>query len=116
MKCLAQHCLSVRGDREVDRNRFVFVDSRCCRVEAELGDESLSASPRSCRASTVSTERPSTFHGNPDAARWCAHPDRVRRLDHRRVSTTLDFYANVTPAGDRFAANALQAVMSRALV
>ena len=39
-----------------------------------------------------------------------------RRLDHRRVSTTLDFYANATPAGDRFAANALQAVMSRALV
>ena len=37
-----------------------------------------------------------------------------RRLDHRRVSTTLDFYANVTPAGDRFAANALQAVMSLA--
>jgi integrase len=36
-----------------------------------------------------------------------------RRLDHRRVSTTLDFYANVTPAGDRFAANALQAMMSR---
>jgi hypothetical protein len=37
-----------------------------------------------------------------------------RRLDHRRVSTTLDFYANVTPSGDRFAANALQAAMSRA--
>jgi hypothetical protein len=30
------------------------------------------------------------------------------------VSTTLDFYAHVTPAGDRFAANALQAVVSRA--
>jgi hypothetical protein len=28
-----------------------------------------------------------------------------RRLDHRRVSTALDFYAHVTPAGDRFAAN-----------
>ena len=37
-----------------------------------------------------------------------------RRLDHRRVSTTLDFYAHVTPAGDRFAVNALHAVMSRA--
>jgi integrase len=31
-----------------------------------------------------------------------------RRLDHRRVSTTLDFYAHVTPAGDRFAATALR--------
>ena len=31
-----------------------------------------------------------------------------RRLDHRRISTTLDFYAHVTPAGDRFAAAALQ--------
>ena len=43
-------------------------------------------------------------------------PIASRRLDHRRVSATLDFYSNVTPAGDRFAANALQAVMSRALV
>jgi site-specific recombinase XerD len=31
-----------------------------------------------------------------------------RRLDHRRISTTLDFYAHVTPAGDRFAATALR--------
>jgi integrase len=29
-----------------------------------------------------------------------------RRLDHHRISTTLDFYAHVTPAGDRFAATA----------
>ena len=27
MECLAQHCLSVRGDRGLDTNRFVFVDS-----------------------------------------------------------------------------------------
>ena len=31
-----------------------------------------------------------------------------RRLDHRRISTTLDFYAHVTPAGDRFAADVIQ--------
>jgi integrase len=31
-----------------------------------------------------------------------------RRLDHRRISTTLDYYAHVTPAGDRFAADVLQ--------
>jgi integrase len=31
-----------------------------------------------------------------------------RRLDHRRISTTLDFYAHDTPAGDRFAATALR--------
>ena len=31
-----------------------------------------------------------------------------RRLGHRRVSTTLDFYAHVTPAADRFAATALR--------
>ena len=39
-----------------------------------------------------------------------------RRLDHRRVSTTLDFYANATPAGDRFAANALRRDVSRSRV
>jgi integrase len=35
-----------------------------------------------------------------------------RRLDHRRISTTLDFYAHVTPAGDRFAAAALERVLA----
>ena len=34
-----------------------------------------------------------------------------RRLDHRRISTTLDFYAHVTPARDRFAADLLQSVL-----
>jgi hypothetical protein len=34
-----------------------------------------------------------------------------RRLDHRRISTTLDFYVHVTPAGDRFAAEVLQSVL-----
>ena len=31
-----------------------------------------------------------------------------RRLDHRRISTTLDFYAHTTPSGDRFAAETLR--------
>jgi hypothetical protein len=31
-----------------------------------------------------------------------------RRLGHRRISTTFDFYAHVTPAADRFAATALR--------
>ena len=30
-----------------------------------------------------------------------------RRLDHRRVSTTLDYYSHVVPGRDRFAATAL---------
>jgi site-specific recombinase XerD len=33
------------------------------------------------------------------------------RLDHRRISTTLDLYAHVTPARDRFAADVLQSVL-----
>lgn len=35
-----------------------------------------------------------------------------RRLDHRRISTTLDFYAHATPSGDRFAAETLRHKLS----
>ena len=35
-----------------------------------------------------------------------------RRLDHRRVSTTLDFYSHSTPARDRFGADTLRGVLS----
>jgi integrase len=36
-----------------------------------------------------------------------------RRLDHRRISTTLDFYTHVTPSGDRFAAETLRHRLNR---
>ena len=35
----------------------------------------------------------------------------ARRLDHRRVATTLDFYGHVITGRDRFAADALAAVV-----
>ena len=35
----------------------------------------------------------------------------ARRLDHRRVSTTLDFYSHVITGQDRFAAEGLARVL-----
>ena len=35
----------------------------------------------------------------------------ARRLDHRRVSTTMDFYSHVITGRDRFAADALANIM-----
>ena len=35
----------------------------------------------------------------------------ARRLDHRRVSTTLDFYNHVVTGRDRFAADSLAGVL-----
>ena len=37
-----------------------------------------------------------------------------RRLDHRRVSTTLDYYSHVVPGRDRFAATALSNRLNKA--
>jgi len=34
-----------------------------------------------------------------------------RRLDHQRVSTTLDFYTHTTPARDRHAADTIRAII-----
>jgi site-specific recombinase XerD len=36
-----------------------------------------------------------------------------RRLDHRRVSTTLDKYAHVVPGGDAHAAARIREIMQR---
>ncbi len=36
-----------------------------------------------------------------------------KRLDHRRVSTTLDRYSHAVPGGDSAASAALRAVMDR---
>jgi integrase len=38
----------------------------------------------------------------------------ARRLDHRRVSTTLDFYSHVITGRDRFAADSLAAILQGA--
>ena len=38
----------------------------------------------------------------------------ARRLDHRRVSTTLDRYAHAIPGGDAQAAATLRTIMDRA--
>jgi hypothetical protein len=35
-----------------------------------------------------------------------------RRLDDRRISTALDYYAHVTPVGDRFSTDVLQSVFT----
>ena len=114
MKCLAQHCLSVRGDQELDRSRFVFVDADGAAWKPNWVTKAFQ------RHLVAAGLRPFRLH---DLRHFMATqmllagvpiPIVSRRLDHRRVSTTLDFYANVTPAGDRFAANVLQTVMSLA--
>jgi integrase len=111
LKCLAQHCQSVRGDSGLDGNRFVFADSDGAAWKPNWVTKAFR------RHLVAAGLRPFRLH---DLRHFMATqmllagvpiPIVSRRLDHRRVSTTLHFYANVTPAGDRFAANALQAVM-----
>ena len=38
----------------------------------------------------------------------------ARRLDHRRVSTTLDRYAHAVPGGDATAATTLRSIIDHA--
>jgi integrase len=109
---LRRHRDAVGRDRELDRNRFVFVDPD---GDTWKPNRVTKAFQRHLVAAGL---RPFRLH---DLRHFMATQmllDRVpipivsRRLAHRRVSTTLDFYAHVTPAGDLFAADALHNVIA----
>ncbi len=114
MKCLAQHCLSVRGDSGLDGNRFVFVDSNGAAWKPNWATKAFQRHLVATGLRRFRLHDLRHFMATEMLLAGVPIPIVSRRLDHRRVSTTLDFYANVTPAGDRFAADVLQAVMSRA--
>lgn len=109
---LHRHRDAVGRDRDLDRNQFVFVDPdgnawKPNRVTKAFQRHLVAAGLRPFRLHDLRH-----FMATQMLLARVPIPIVSRRLNHRRVSTTLDFYAHVTPAGDLFAANALHSIVA----
>ncbi len=106
-------CRAATGGRLPDRNGFVFANDTdgCCAWKPNWATKTFLRYQREVGLRAFRLHDLRHFMATQMLDLGIAPTVVARRLDHRRVSTTMDFYSHVITGRDRFAADALANIL-----